>query len=1196
MCDSGDLNLTSDEITKLKKAFKDPEFQKLFREYAEEISDPANKKKYEDEIRMMELEQGMDVVFVNPTPGHCLKTRHWPSVPQYLESGITLNAKDESAQESVKVFINVCKSDKVECPEIKPIKNDSSRQGESGVYWSLPHCFTPPREDIDKAKKHAMVYDVAFNPKAFELAKSSIALRRLLDTTAVDSVQKQYNLCLGKTFSQAQQLFSCRKNRESKHSLNGPSRTDSAGVPYKGVSRPTVIRRRRSDYEERQAEIKKREAEDLKLCSSAEQKQAIKMLSSFRNCGNPEGLSDGASKNEETVKSDKISTPTKPDYSITYSSDFDLSNCRNSNDVNPLRPPDRLKINVKLPGLSSSSCVDLEVTEMHIHLSSRKPIAYLLDLKLPYKVKDAEGTAKFDKSTHTLCITLPIVKNVESTTCKPTDSSINGDDEKVVENETKSVECSSTTNTSDLESVTLNAATRKRARRKRRKQRTKANIVTESSMDTSSDGGSSVSKCPNFNLPVSSVVAVDKSVTQTEKQSEQLTNTYEKLCENEKNIENENQITTSQLSTVFSSSNSPGVEIKVNQVPSCEMILSKDRRLAPVRFRQDPFSLTVLLDVRGILPKSFMINWTDPLHFKLPDNTDMPDSSSSQLLLLITFSSCGSGGFTMDWGIVLQCPSSSTTNKYEYTLNGITDSFNSYGASESSLRPQIISCHISPTNGVLVIRKPSCNCDNLSMNKKLFSEMLSSRAVWWTSVATGRTLTAGMEECSFIGMESFTPHYRQNNFLLTDVNETSDNCYRDGVFSSTHLTNEVSSINNSLSSEPSVNNRLLHKSCTLNKQSLKSVNVTSLSDKCCSIEWDPTAEFIGSKTDLNCNLMKINDSCFISNHQSNLINQHITNENNNDNYIVRRLRCNSTPGNPGQTGPVLKSILKQRSISESSGDEMTILEGNILRDAGLASNREHPLTSDEFPTASSDENHDSVLSKSDFRRCISSDKLSGTISQCYPHLPICRQRVRSVSFCQRDQHVDFSPRDTVETLHHTLCNLRKNLRKRDARRHRASGGNSKQSENGKNASSKTSVDINTPTLSTYISSNGSLSSSIEVDHCSKNSSCLVSEQNNLNSTESIRTSTFHDAFTLHESKTNIPGHSRSDSGRENLPILHSESNHSQSSSSKVISKCDEETSETVPKHPETIDADGITNSNFSAVHLTASPILELDEE
>ncbi|CAI2734925.1 unnamed protein product [Schistosoma spindalis] len=172
----------------------------------------------------------------------------------------------------------------------------------------------------------------------------------------------------------------------------------------------------------------------------------------------------------------------------------------------------------------------------------------------------------------------------------------------------------------------------------------------------------------------------------------------------------------------------------------------------------------------------------------------------------------------------------------------------------------------------------------------------------------------------------------------------------------------------------------------------------------------------------------------------------------------------------------------------------------------------------------------------------------------------------------------------------------KNLRKRDARRHRASGVNSKQSDSGRNAPSKMSVDINTPILSTYISSNGSLSSSIEVDHCAKNPSCLLSEQNNPNSTESTRTSTFHNSFTLHESKPNIPVHSRSDSDLENLPTLNSESNHSQSSSSKVISKCDDKTAETVPKHPETIDADGITNNNFSAVHLTASPILELDEE
>ena len=42
---SSDLKLTSDEVAKLQKAFKDPEFCKLFKEYADEISDPKNREK-----------------------------------------------------------------------------------------------------------------------------------------------------------------------------------------------------------------------------------------------------------------------------------------------------------------------------------------------------------------------------------------------------------------------------------------------------------------------------------------------------------------------------------------------------------------------------------------------------------------------------------------------------------------------------------------------------------------------------------------------------------------------------------------------------------------------------------------------------------------------------------------------------------------------------------------------------------------------------------------------------------------------------------------------------------------------------------------------------------------------------------------------------------------------------------------------
>lgn len=41
-----DLKLTSNEIERLGKAFKDPEFCKLFAEYAEELNDPENKRRF----------------------------------------------------------------------------------------------------------------------------------------------------------------------------------------------------------------------------------------------------------------------------------------------------------------------------------------------------------------------------------------------------------------------------------------------------------------------------------------------------------------------------------------------------------------------------------------------------------------------------------------------------------------------------------------------------------------------------------------------------------------------------------------------------------------------------------------------------------------------------------------------------------------------------------------------------------------------------------------------------------------------------------------------------------------------------------------------------------------------------------------------------------------------------------------------
>lgn len=63
--DLNNLELTSEEMQRFTKAFRNDEFKKLFSDYCEEISDPANRKLYEKELTQLEAERGIDVTFVS---------------------------------------------------------------------------------------------------------------------------------------------------------------------------------------------------------------------------------------------------------------------------------------------------------------------------------------------------------------------------------------------------------------------------------------------------------------------------------------------------------------------------------------------------------------------------------------------------------------------------------------------------------------------------------------------------------------------------------------------------------------------------------------------------------------------------------------------------------------------------------------------------------------------------------------------------------------------------------------------------------------------------------------------------------------------------------------------------------------------------------------------------------------------------
>lgn len=70
--------------------------------------------------------------------------------------------------------------------------------------------------------------------------------------------------------------------------------------------------------------------------------------------------------------------------------------------------PKELRVQIELPLCKSSENVILDIFEKRLYLKSLSP-NYLLDLKLPYPIKEGSAKAKFDKSRRCLNVNLPVV-------------------------------------------------------------------------------------------------------------------------------------------------------------------------------------------------------------------------------------------------------------------------------------------------------------------------------------------------------------------------------------------------------------------------------------------------------------------------------------------------------------------------------------------------------------------------------------------------------------------------------------------------------------------------------------------------------------------------------------------------------------------------------------------------------------------
>ncbi|XP_029317173.1 protein kintoun-like [Cottoperca gobio] len=353
-----ELNMTVDEIDRLTKAFKDEKFKEMLRDYAHELSDPENKKKYEEEIKLLEQERGNAIEFIHPEPFRALRT--------------SVNGKQ-------KCFINICSNDKVGKPECKW---GVSEEGRRGQCWSLPHSLHPGRQDTDPKGNKIMIYDVIFHPDTLHIASKNKRFTDMVDGTAIQGIQDNFKVTLDKN--------NIREMR----------------TKYKGTPQPCVIRKPITGYK-----TKEQVEEPAPLAFPYPDEKGSSLQTKSTESPASKNSSDATPKSTQPQKAKE---PTKPNYTVKYRSFMDLQDFRCSRDSAQSPRPKEIVVTVDMPLLKAATDASLEVKESRLLLLESMKPAYRLELPLAYPVDEDKGEAKFNKQRGQLTVTLPVLPSKET--------------------------------------------------------------------------------------------------------------------------------------------------------------------------------------------------------------------------------------------------------------------------------------------------------------------------------------------------------------------------------------------------------------------------------------------------------------------------------------------------------------------------------------------------------------------------------------------------------------------------------------------------------------------------------------------------------------------------------------------------------------------------------------------------------------
>lgn len=404
------VQISKEEADSIEKAFEAKEFRDLMAEYVSEISDPKYRAEQDEYLRQLEKQNevpdGKDVL--RPETGFVMKFKYSKKKKnvENTNKATTSNPKQPKAKE--KLFVNIVHAKQV-CQPTYSSSKAVDKNGRTGRNWSIPYTLGPMRMEADNKKSLVPTFDCCFHPLALMYATKSVPYRDLIATTVREGVTQQFKAVNESVNIDEQYLVlkgvQYKSGKPPAMMIKAKKISPSSSVSTNSDSTTHHLVLSQKDN------IAKTQRKGESTCAM-KKGFLLKVRNNERKKKNNEAVSikskTGLLNRDEDKTADSYIVP---DYEIVERGEFDMADHTIEGLKRPSSRPKLLIIKIRLRGIKSVKQIELDVSEERLVLASlgSEP-KYNLSVKLPYPVISDDGTAKFDKDSHTLDVTLPVIK------------------------------------------------------------------------------------------------------------------------------------------------------------------------------------------------------------------------------------------------------------------------------------------------------------------------------------------------------------------------------------------------------------------------------------------------------------------------------------------------------------------------------------------------------------------------------------------------------------------------------------------------------------------------------------------------------------------------------------------------------------------------------------------------------------------